>query len=321
MKRREVAAFDFDGTLTKKDTFIAFISFVYGRKRLVCGLLIYLPILILMKLRLYPNWKAKQKVFAYFFRGMSYVTFSSLGKSFSAEISKFSNKETIDLLKRKTSEGVITYVITASVDEWVRPFCSSIGVERVIATQIEVDENGKLTGGFSTNNCYGEEKVNRLRQYEPDRKNYHLFACGDSRGDKQLLDFADDSLYLGNDKLGEFIRFGLVGTLCTGIDAAVFYLTSMFVGYQSSLIAGYFVSLIVNYFLTIKWTFRKHESIGNAIGVLLAHLFNLFVVRMGLMYVFMNTLSLSSNFAYIPVLAISVITNFIIVRFVVFHIS
>ena len=67
------------------------------------------------------------------------------------------------------------------------------GIE-IAGTQIEVI-NGKLTGRFLTRNCYGKEKVGRLLQLYPDRKSYRLIAYGDSRGDRELLAFADESHY------------------------------------------------------------------------------------------------------------------------------
>ena len=80
----------------------------------------------------------------------------------------------------------------------------------------------------------------------------------------------------------QFIRFCLVGGLCTGIDAVIFYAVRMIASYPVALTCGYLISLIVNYFLTVKWTFHSTPNTKNAIGVFAAHLFNLFVVRMGL---------------------------------------
>ena len=48
---------------------------------------------------------------------------------------------------------------------------------------------------FATPNCYGPEKVRRIREVFPDRDNYHLTAFGDSRGDKEMLDYADQGYY------------------------------------------------------------------------------------------------------------------------------
>ena len=65
---------------------------------------------------------------------------------------------------------------------------------KVLGTQVEV-ENGRLTGRFLTKNCYGQEKVNRMLVLYPNRSEYKLIAFGDSRGDKEMLAFADEAYY------------------------------------------------------------------------------------------------------------------------------
>lgn len=81
----------------------------------------------------------------------------------------------------------------------------------------------------------------------------------------------------------QFCKFCIVGVLCTCIDATIFYTVIRFSSYQVSLVTGYVLSLLINYFLTIYWTFNSKPSKKNAAGVVIAHLFNLFIVRMGLM--------------------------------------
>ena len=75
---KKIYAFDFDGTLTTKDTLLEFIRFAKGNVGLAVGFLYYSPLIILMKLHLYPNWKAKQQVFSYFFKGMNIDDFNAL---------------------------------------------------------------------------------------------------------------------------------------------------------------------------------------------------------------------------------------------------
>ena len=121
--------------------------------------------------------------------------------------------------------------------------------------------------------------------------------------------------------LREFIRFCIVGAIATGIDAGIFYITIMFTSYPVALVTGYCISLIFNYLLTMYWTFQKKPSLANLIGVVGAHLFNLFIVRMGLMHLFVDIMGIDDRIAYIPTLAISVVTNFLVVSFVVHKIS
>lgn len=64
--KKNIAVFDFDGTITNKDTLLYFILFTKGYWAFMVGFLLYSPLLIAFKLRLYPNWKVKQALFSYF---------------------------------------------------------------------------------------------------------------------------------------------------------------------------------------------------------------------------------------------------------------
>ncbi|MDH6355202.1 HAD superfamily phosphoserine phosphatase-like hydrolase [Dysgonomonas sp. PH5-45] len=86
-------------------------------------------------------------------------------------------------------------IISASVENWIRPWSEKNGIDLTLSTLIEV-KNGLLTGLFLSKNCYGKEKVNRLLAEFPNRSDYHLIVYGDSAGDKELIDFADEGYYL-----------------------------------------------------------------------------------------------------------------------------
>ena len=186
---KQVFAFDFDGTLTTRDTLIAFIRFACGTPRFLLGFLLYSPLLVLMKLRLYPNGKAKQRVFAHFFRGMTVEAFDVLCRDFARSHRHLLRPETVRLLEQALTEGAEVLVVSASIDNWVQPFFPSV---TVLGTRIEVVD-GRLTGRFLTPNCYGQEKVRRILALHPDRSSYRLTAYGDSRGDRELLAFADEA--------------------------------------------------------------------------------------------------------------------------------
>ena len=82
MKKEKIYCFDFDGTLTTKDTLLEMIKFAKGKTRFLLGFLLYSPILVLMKLHLFPNWKAKQLIFKHFFGGMTIEDFDELCVNF-----------------------------------------------------------------------------------------------------------------------------------------------------------------------------------------------------------------------------------------------
>lgn len=193
---RKIYAFDFDGTLTTKDTLLKFIHFAKGSGQMFRGFLLFSPLLILMKLHLFPNWKAKQKIFSYFFKGMKIDDFNALCTRFAEQNKHLLRPAGIEKVRQAIAEEHTTVlIISASIDNWVRPFFDEIDKKiQVLGTQIETKE-GRLTGLFTTKNCYGEEKVNRLTALYPHREAYYLIAFGDSRGDKELLTFADKGFY------------------------------------------------------------------------------------------------------------------------------
>ena len=189
MPKAKLFAFDFDGTLTTRDTLIEFIRYACGTARFLLGFLLYSPLLVMMKLRLYSNGKAKQKVFAHFFKGMTIEAFNTLCQDFASTHRHLLRLEVVSQLEQALSEGAEVLIVSASIDNWVQPFFPKV---KVLGTQIEVID-GRLTGRFLTPNCYGQEKVRRILTLHPDRSAYHLTAYGDSRGDRKMLAFADEA--------------------------------------------------------------------------------------------------------------------------------
>lgn len=193
MKR--IAAFDFDGTITREDTLIEFLRFAGGNARLYAVFTLYSPLLVLMKLRLYDNQKAKEKIFAHYFKDIPLEQFNDLCRRFSEQKGQsivYADAKT-QIAKHK-AQGDEVIIISASIENWVCHFAEALKADKLLATQVEV-QDGKITGRFLTANCYGKEKVKRLLSAYPERDKYYLIAYGDSRGDKELLQFADEQHY------------------------------------------------------------------------------------------------------------------------------
>lgn len=208
--KKKIYCFDFDGTLTTSDTLLEFIKYAKGRSRFLMVFLMYSPLLVLMKLHLYPNWKAKQRIFAHLFAGMRIEKFDALCRGFAEESQHLLRPKGITLVHEALVAGAQVFIVSASIDNWVRPFFEIRNLKgiQVLGTQIEVVD-GKLTGHFKTRNCYGEEKVNRIIQtltttqapggdtvpQNSIRSQYEIEAFGDSRGDKEMLAFAYQGHY------------------------------------------------------------------------------------------------------------------------------
>lgn len=200
--KKKVYLFDFDGTLTCADTLLEFIRYACGRRRFFIGFALFSPLLVLMKLHLYPNYRAKQSLFAWYFKGMSIDNFDLVCRRFAHHNQRFMRQKALDKLREIFHNNETLCVVSASIDNWVRPFFDNISKAsrsdfRVIGTEVEVDTDGVLTGRFRTHNCYGAEKVRRVLEAMPqlksNRDDFWVVACGDSRGDKELLEFADEA--------------------------------------------------------------------------------------------------------------------------------
>jgi phosphatidylglycerophosphatase C len=201
MWNKKLYVFDFDGTLTTRDTLIAFIRFARGTTWLLRCLLRLLPWLVLMKLHLADNGRTKERLFSLCFKGMELATFNDLCSRFAVAAShRIIRQDTWDVMQKAIAGGSRVFIVSASIDNWVKPFFNSMGSVTILGTQIETKDN-RLTGRFLTPNCYGAEKVRRLKEAVPgltsNRRQYDVIAFGDSRGDKEMFEYADESYYIG----------------------------------------------------------------------------------------------------------------------------
>lgn len=194
MNRPVIAAFDFDGTITTRDTLFDFIRFYFGLPRLILGIVLLSPVLIIFKLGFITNNKAKQILFSYFFKGLNIKDFDAMCQEYSDRVGDILQSEAINKIKEHQAQGHLVIIVSASVFNWIIPWAEKVEIKNVIATKIEI-KNDIITGKFLGENCYGQEKVNRLLEVYPNISDYQLYAYGDSRGDMQLLDMADYPFY------------------------------------------------------------------------------------------------------------------------------
>jgi phosphatidylglycerophosphatase C len=188
MKKRLVL-FDFDGTITTRDTFIEFLIFYKGLPKFFAGMALMAPYLALFKLKLIPNWKAKQQVIRYFLGGESVENLRTKCNEFSENVlPTLIRPGALQAINQYQTEKSIVAVVSASAEDWVEPWCRKQGL-LCIATQLEI-ENGKITGNLCGPNCYGPEKVRRIEKQFSLQEFDEVVAYGDSEGDKEMFGIA-----------------------------------------------------------------------------------------------------------------------------------
>lgn len=194
MNSTKIAFFDFDGTITNSDSLLKFIRFAVGDVKFLIGLFLLSPILFLYKLKFIPNHKAKQKMLSYFFKDYTKDNFKKVTQEYSLKhIDKITRPKAIEKLHWHKLQGHKIVVVSASIDCWLRPWCEKNDLE-LLATTLEI-KNDKISGYFLSRNCYGIEKLNRIKELYDLNDFEYVYAYGDSVGDKQMLEIADEKYY------------------------------------------------------------------------------------------------------------------------------
>lgn len=188
----EIAFFDFDGTITRGDSFKLFIKFIF-KEAFFLKVLQNIHYLIAYKLKLLDNGRAKEKFFYSCFKDMDETYFNKKCEDFLKELIPFCKESALKELQKHKENGVKVVLVSASFESYLSPLCKYLDID-LIGTQIEI-EDSKITGNFSSKNCYGIEKVNRIKE-KYDIKNFtKIYAYGDTRGDKEMLELATISHY------------------------------------------------------------------------------------------------------------------------------
>ncbi|MGC4128703.1 MAG: HAD family hydrolase [Bergeyella sp.] len=190
---KKLYLFDFDGTLTYKDTMFLYLKF-YNRAKYDLQFLKHLPLFVLLKLKLLDAESVKKSFVSSILKGEKKERIEAKSQKFFEEYyPKIFRQNALDFIKNIDRENTESYIVTASLDIWVKPFADEFQLN-LLATEAEF-KNDVFTGNFKTKNCNGIEKVNRIKSAIDGKKFDKKIAFGDTNGDKPMLNFADESYF------------------------------------------------------------------------------------------------------------------------------
>lgn len=191
---QKIAFFDFDGTITTRDTLLEFIKFSKGKNKFYLGFLLNSPWLLAFKLKLISNQTAKERILRFFFGRTTINEFETHCFNFNQEaIPALLRPKAIKEITRLQQEGFSVVIVSASPENWIKPWADSLSLE-LIGTRLEIKDE-KLTGRILGRNCYGEEKVRRIEEHHLLSDYQDIYAYGDSSGDLPMLKAAKISFY------------------------------------------------------------------------------------------------------------------------------
>ncbi|HZZ88513.1 MAG TPA: HAD-IB family hydrolase [Caulobacteraceae bacterium] len=189
---RPLVAFDFDGTLTSRDSFTAFLEWLAGPAAWLTGLATLAPAAARYVLDR-DRGRLKAAAARRFFGGWTRAALEHKAEAFAAARGRdLLRPDAVRAWRRWQGEGARLVIVTATPDVVVAPIARGLGADLLIGTQLAFDEAGRFTGAFEGENCRGPEKVRRLRAAFGDDVRLDA-AYGDTDGDIEMLALADQA--------------------------------------------------------------------------------------------------------------------------------
>ncbi|HEX5264641.1 MAG TPA: HAD-IB family hydrolase [Phenylobacterium sp.] len=187
---RPIVAFDFDGTLTVRDSYTSFLKWRAGPGRHVLGMFRLAPAALAY---LFHRDRGRLKAAATreFLRGVPRERLEADARDFAERFSRsLLRPDAVAAWRRWRTDHVALVIVTASPDLIVAPFARGLGADALIGTEFAFDPQDRLTGGFATPNCRGPEKVRRL--HAAFGQDLVLKAAyGDTGGDREMIAAAE----------------------------------------------------------------------------------------------------------------------------------
>ncbi len=195
---RNIAIFDLDYTLTKKGTWGRFVASTIKTRPYLWPAIIF----VMAKNQwLYKRGKAprcgvKKAMMRLSMVGWPEDKIKRYAKAFAErEVASGLRPGAIRALEAHRAAGDTLIIASAAVDAVVRPICELLNIKHYIATDMAFVD-GHLAPEFATENCYGGEKLTRMKDYlqqNPALQHNHTIITmySDSHSDLDILLWAD----------------------------------------------------------------------------------------------------------------------------------
>ncbi len=193
----KIAVFDLDGTITRKDTYVDFLTLCLLKRplRLLRGgaLVAYF---LAYKAGLRSNHWLKARFLGTVAGGLGGEKLEKLSAEFCARTVQHNFKpKALEELKKLKEQGYTLVLATASFDFYVSRLFAALNMDYLLCTSARLDSEGRLTGELNGKNCIGAEKAHRLQQLCAD-KNWQSIerAYSDDIVDLPLFRMANEAL-------------------------------------------------------------------------------------------------------------------------------
>ena len=196
-KNKNLALFDFDGTLCSKDSFTGFIFHALSKRHIVKKTIKILPWIQAYYLKAYPAHAMRSKLFRAMFSNADALQLQQLAQQYASSLMSQLNPALLKQLKQHQALGDDVVLVSASIDVYLKSVCELLEID-LICTETE-KINQLYTGQYTTPDCSSEQKKQRiLDQYNLDDYAV-IYAYGNSVEDHEMLELANYRFMVGND--------------------------------------------------------------------------------------------------------------------------
>ncbi|WP_038051169.1 HAD-IB family hydrolase [Thioalkalivibrio sp. ALJ1] len=203
---RRIVLFDFDGTLTRRDSLFPFLRHALGTGEFLRRLPACVPALTGLALKRLSNQDAKEAVLTRMLAGETLAHLQAKGREFAdRKLDRLLRPAGMRALQAHQAAGDECVLVSASLDVWLRPWAERHGIQGVVSSRLAVDDAGRVTGRLDGTNCRGAAKPAAVAAWlatlPPEETVDITAAYGDSTADRPMLELARSGYLL---RLGQF---------------------------------------------------------------------------------------------------------------------
>ena len=190
----DLALFDFDGTITTRETFADFVRTAAPPERVARGRWQLAPWIAGYRLGMVSGTTVRAKIVDVAFRGLDAATLRERGEDFARQVlPPLLRPEAMARIAWHRQRGDRVVVVSGGFDLYLAPWCAAHALDLICSSLHSVE--GVLTGRYQGAQCVNEEKARQVQARYPRAQYREVHAYGDTREDRALLALADHVAY------------------------------------------------------------------------------------------------------------------------------
>lgn len=189
-----IAFFDFDGTISDREMFVAFLEHAVERRRLVLCKVVLAPLVVGYKSGLISSNRIRAIAVRAGLSGAAVTAVEEHANSFGTSVLPGVIRPiALERIRWHQSRGDKVVVVTAALEVALKPWCVSHQLE--LLGSVLAQRDGKFTGCYSGPQCAREHKASRIKERYDLAQYDAVYVYGDTADDFAMLDLASHGYY------------------------------------------------------------------------------------------------------------------------------